>query len=1004
MGSPAPAIPGFESVSLLGRGGMGEVWKARQKGIDRWVALKILHPHFSQDEEYVRRFQREARTVGKLSHENIVRAYDCGEADGRNYLVMEFVQGEPLDGILARQGVLPEREALAIVRAIAQALQYAWEHRIIHRDIKPQNILMTPEGVPKLCDLGLSRDVTESTRLTQTGAIACTPAYASPEQAQGETRIDTRSDLYSMGVLLYELVTGTLPFQSSSAAALLVKHVSEKPAPPVSRNPALTPGANRLILDMLEKLPARRPTDPGAVVGRIDALLSGQGEPDARLSRSAATRRRKAAGRAPSRAPALALAGGIAAAVLVLLAVALSGRPSAPRTPPPFPPRESARATAPVPVPEQPPRVPEPAPAPTPRPRPAPAPTDRAQAALQAARAFCAAAPDDLPAQIRRYESALLDMTGTPLLEEARTELEAIRARRREELRKAETDVQARVRDAVGKEEFRKAIGIWKEAPARFPDAPWAADSEARIGEVKKAAEGLYPELVRRAAEANRKGDATTLQALRSRVLGWDLPGLTQGFDQAIALPAAPAPAPVPLPAPPPRPPEPPLAAASRRKPPPPPAEQRSLREQVRGRLFKADYAKRNPEDACELARKLLEGARAAEEPATQLVFLQEARDQALRGGDPGLAFSAVDRIVADFEVDPKKEWSDALRAAAGSAREPGSAAALVAEAVSRVRAAIAVDDYDLAAEFQKTAETVAPRAADAAGAAALIQSANQLKTARAAHKAAMPAFQKLKADPENADAHLEVGRFLCFVKGDWSQGGEHLERGSDRTLREAAARERLAQSDPAKLASAADGWVKVSGARDHALDLYRRAWPGLAADRRDAVRVHFLGLQEGPVSDAPAGWYIGSGSRRDLYRVDGGRSRFGKSSLRVESGGGEGWMSVGPFDTVEGREYEFSAWILTDRMEPWNLCSVYFYTEAPPQGKILGGVHLAAPADQPWWTPVRIRCRAPAGATVFQVIVTHGMPKGTAWVDDLSLRAVETGKDFLGIKGTFER
>ncbi|HLF94827.1 MAG TPA: hypothetical protein VJB14_15280, partial [Planctomycetota bacterium] len=158
----------------------------------------------------------------------------------------------------------------------------------------------------------------------------------------------------------------------------------------------------------------------------------------------------------------------------------------------------------------------------------------------------------------------------------------------------------------------------------------------------------------------------------------------------------------------------------------------------------------------------------------------------------------------------------------------------------------------------------------------------------------------------------------------------------------------------------------------------------------------------KGVVKDAaPAGWYIGKGTRRELYRVDGTRSRSGSACLRVDAGEPVGWMSIGHFPTLEGKEYEFSGWILTEQTAAWDLCTVYFYADA---AKILSeAVHLKAPADQPWWTPLRVRLKVPAGAKSFQIMVTQGFPKGTMWVDDLSLRALDTGEEIV-VNGAFER
>ena len=254
----APQIPGFDLVGCLGEGGMGVVYKARQLALDRWVAVKVLRDALAQEPEYIRRFFKEARLAGRLRHANIVSALDCGDASGRYYMVMEFVEGQPLDRFLRSRGALPEAEALEIAAGVAEALQSAWFHKIIHRDLKPQNVLLTKSGVPKVCDFGLCRDIRDLPHLTSLGLIHCTPEYASPEQARGDKDIDVRSDLYSLGVTLYELLTGTIPFEASDPATMIVRHAMDRPQAPNQRNGATSRGTNQLVLDLLEKAKDRK--------------------------------------------------------------------------------------------------------------------------------------------------------------------------------------------------------------------------------------------------------------------------------------------------------------------------------------------------------------------------------------------------------------------------------------------------------------------------------------------------------------------------------------------------------------------------------------------------------------------------------------------------------------------------------------------------------------------------------------------------------------------------
>jgi hypothetical protein len=255
----AHLLSGYEITERIGQGGMGTVYKARDTIGNRIVAVKILAPFLASDKEYVKRFFTEARNLQKLHHPNIVAAFDAGVAGDHKFFIMEFVDGVSLERVLHKKGMLPEHTALEIVRQVAQALDYAWQRKIIHRDVKPQNIMVTKQRTIKLCDLGLSKDVTSDISLTMTGSVNCSPPYASPEQAQGLRHTDIRSDVYSLGVTLFQAVCGELPFKGHNPAQFLIQHVTEKPPSPLSRNPKLSPQTSKLILRMLEKDPEARP-------------------------------------------------------------------------------------------------------------------------------------------------------------------------------------------------------------------------------------------------------------------------------------------------------------------------------------------------------------------------------------------------------------------------------------------------------------------------------------------------------------------------------------------------------------------------------------------------------------------------------------------------------------------------------------------------------------------------------------------------------------------------
>ena len=217
----APAFPNLEIVEMIGQGGMGVVYKARQKNLDRLVALKVLSPHLSEDPEFVERFTREAKALAQLNHPNIVAIHDSGIHDRVPYLVMEFIDGSPLRSVLASGKLTPER-ALEVIPQVCDALQYAHSHGVVHRDIKPENILIDRQGRVKIADFGLAKLSVEQSRLTQSGFVMGTPRYMAPEQFEPAGRVDHRADIYSLGVVFYEMLTGEVPmgrFKPPSAKA-----------------------------------------------------------------------------------------------------------------------------------------------------------------------------------------------------------------------------------------------------------------------------------------------------------------------------------------------------------------------------------------------------------------------------------------------------------------------------------------------------------------------------------------------------------------------------------------------------------------------------------------------------------------------------------------------------------------------------------------------------------------------------------------------------------------
>ena len=264
---------GYEVDREIGRGGMGIVYLARDRRLKRSVAIKLLPPELAFRGEIRSRFLREAETAAQLGHPNIVPIFSVDEREGLVFFVMAFVDGENLAVRLHREGAMREEEVRKILVDTARALAYAHERGVVHRDIKPDNILIDRDGRVMVTDFGIARAITEGAdaRLTATGTAIGTPAYMSPEQSMGEREVDGRSDLYSLGVVGYQMLTGDLPFNASSTPALLVKHLSEAPPPITERCPQLSPDLASAIMIMLEKDPADRFASATALANALEA-------------------------------------------------------------------------------------------------------------------------------------------------------------------------------------------------------------------------------------------------------------------------------------------------------------------------------------------------------------------------------------------------------------------------------------------------------------------------------------------------------------------------------------------------------------------------------------------------------------------------------------------------------------------------------------------------------------------------------------------------------------
>ncbi|MER7696411.1 MULTISPECIES: protein kinase domain-containing protein [unclassified Streptomyces] len=275
----------YQLRDLLGEGGMASVYLAYDSALDRQVAIKTLHTELGREQSFRERFRREAQAVAKLQHTNIVSVFDTGEDELGGalmpYIVMEYVEGQPLGSVLAADirshGAMPAEKALKVTADVLAALETSHEMGLVHRDIKPGNVMMTKRGIVKVMDFGIARAMQSGvTSMTQTGMVVGTPQYLSPEQALGRG-VDARSDLYSVGIMLFQLLTGRIPFDADSPLAIAYAHVQEEPVAPSSINRSVTPAMDALVARALKKNPNERFPSAAAMRDEIARVLNASG-------------------------------------------------------------------------------------------------------------------------------------------------------------------------------------------------------------------------------------------------------------------------------------------------------------------------------------------------------------------------------------------------------------------------------------------------------------------------------------------------------------------------------------------------------------------------------------------------------------------------------------------------------------------------------------------------------------------------------------------------------
>ena len=274
--SPTTLQPGavlagrYQIVKLLGEGGMGAVYRAHDRELEREVAIKIIRPDLARNAQVLQRFKQELILARQVTHRNIIRIFDLGSAEGLRFITMEFIEGEDVAQILARRGKLPVQEAIGIITQVARGLEAAHAEGVVHRDLKPQNVMVDSQGKCCVMDFGIARSM-DTASMTRTGALLGTPTYMSPEQAQG-LKVDARSDLYTLGIIFYELLTGKPPFEADNPMATLLRRIKESPQPPVELEPAIPEGLNHVVMKMLSTTPEDRYQSAGELLLALDAF------------------------------------------------------------------------------------------------------------------------------------------------------------------------------------------------------------------------------------------------------------------------------------------------------------------------------------------------------------------------------------------------------------------------------------------------------------------------------------------------------------------------------------------------------------------------------------------------------------------------------------------------------------------------------------------------------------------------------------------------------------
>ncbi len=468
---------------------MGAVFKATQVSMGRVVALKILPRKLARNEAYVQRFLREARSAARLNHPNIVQAIDVGYADGYYYFAMEFVEGRTLSDIIEADGPLSERRALEIIRDVARGLRCAHSAGIIHRDVKPNNILVAPDGCVKLADLGLARETTDNdASITVAGSALGTPGYISPEQVRGETNLDGRTDVYGLGATFYHLVVGTAPYDGGTHAEVMSKHLTEPVPEPRQKAPQLSPESAAIIQAAMQKRREDRYASMSEFLEDVESVL--RGKP---LRHAQVATRRRAAPRTLNRTYAY-VGGGLLVIAIAVAAFWLTTRPQSPPA--------AVASDVPAPRPDQ------------------PAAAAREEEVLASLRKWAADHPGEYRETIRRYEAAIPLLTDPHAILKAHEELQETNFQRANAADAAFEQLEGQAKALADSGDYDGAINVFRSLPAELADL-LTARAEAAAARLREEGEARVRRSLDKAAafsKAGRPADAIAVLDALERV------------------------------------------------------------------------------------------------------------------------------------------------------------------------------------------------------------------------------------------------------------------------------------------------------------------------------------------------------------------------------------------------------------------------------------------------------------------------------------------------------